>query len=277
MEGSFEDMRAFVTAHPGLFVITGAGISRASGIPAYRDAAGIWQSSSPIQHEEFMRDAAIRQRYWTRSFHGWPIVAKARPNQSHRALAHLEQKGYIQMLVTQNIDRLHQKADHKRVIDLHGRLDQVLCMDCGALYSRVEIQRWLSMNNPHLQETAVESAPDGDARVQDEAAHMLRIPSCQRCGGMLKPNVVFYGGSVRTQMVNELSRKLEQADAVLAIGSSLMVYSSFRFCIQARQQNIPILCINQGLTRADSMLALKLRGDCAEILTRLVELLPPRH
>ncbi|MCG8413144.1 MAG: NAD-dependent protein deacetylase [Pseudomonadales bacterium] len=275
-EADIGDLQAFIADHPKLFVITGAGISRASGIPTYRDEVGTWKTNTPIQHGDFLQDPAIRQRYWARSFGGWPNVGNAQPNQAHRALARLEKLGYIHTLVTQNIDRLHQKAGHKRVIDLHGRLDQVVCMDCGALVPRDEIQQWLWQQNPHMDDIKIELAPDGDAHVRDELIRQVRVPSCQRCDGLLKPNVVFYGGSVGKEIVNYLCDKLRQADALLVIGTSLMVYSSFRFCKLAQQQDIPMVCINQGLTRADNLFTLKLAEDCAGVLTQLTEILPHR-
>ncbi|MCY4358892.1 MAG: NAD-dependent protein deacetylase [Gammaproteobacteria bacterium] len=273
-EGTLSELQEFIANHPRLFVITGAGISCESGIPAYRDTKGNWQSRTPVQHSDFMSDPASRQSYWMRSFYGWPTVANAQPNQAHRALVRLEELGYIQTLVTQNIDRLHQKAGQKHVFDLHGRLDQVICMECDALHSRNDIQHWLREHNPRLDDLGAEPAPDGDAHIQDTLVHKLRIPNCSRCGGLLKPNVVFYGGSVEAKMIKHLSKILEQVDALLAVGTSLMVYSSYRFCKQARQMNIPLLCINEGLTRADNLFALKLADDCTDILNGLSQSLP---
>ena len=270
------ELKSFIADHPRLFVITGAGISHASGIPTYRDEVGTWKTNIPIQHGDFLKDPAIRQRYWARSFGGWPNVGNAKPNSAHRALAKLEALGYVETLVTQNVDRLHQKVGHKRAIDLHGRLDQVVCMDCGTLSPRDEVQQWLWQHNPHLDDIHVEQAPDGDSHVREELIKQLEVPVCRSCSGMLKPNVVFYGGSVGKEKVNYLSDKLRASDAVLVVGSSLMVYSSFRFCKLAQQHQIPIICINQGLTRADDMFALKVNADCGRILTSLAATLPQR-
>lgn len=274
--GDVHGLQKFIADHPRLFVITGAGISRASGIPTYRDEVGIWRTNTPIQHGDFISDAAIRQRYWARSFGGWPNVGKAKPNAAHRALARLETFRYVETLVTQNVDRLHQKAGHKNAIDLHGRLDQVICMECDSIVSRDEVQQWLWQHNPHLETIQIEQAPDGDAHVREELIARVQVPQCQHCSGMLKPNVVFYGGTVDKEKVNILSDRLAAADAVLVVGSSLMVYSSFRFCKQAEQQGIPIACINQGLTRADDMFALKVDDDCGQTLCELAELLPQK-
>ena len=264
-----EKLQEFVAEHRRLFVVTGAGISRASGIPTYRDEIGTWKTNTPIQHGDFLKDIAVRQRYWARSFGGWPNVGNARPNKAHRGLVALEQSGFINSLVTQNVDRLHQKAGQKRVIDLHGRLDQVVCMDCGALTPREQIQHWLWQHNPHLEDVEVEHGPDGDAEVREELIRQVSVPDCQQCGGLLKPNVVFYGGSVDREKVNYLYDKLLTAEAMLVVGSSLMVYSSFRFCKFAAERKIPIACINQGMTRADGLLELKVAADCGEVLATL--------
>ena len=269
-ESNLDELKDFVHAHPRLFVLTGAGISRASGIPTYRDEIGVWKSKQPIQHNEFINSYSTRQRYWARSFGGWESVGNASPNEAHDALAQLENRGLLSTLVTQNIDRLHQKAGHRRVIDLHGRLDQVICMDCGEITPRAEIQVWLRRNNPHLIGTQAELAPDGDADVMDELIQRVQVPACGHCGGLLKPNVVFYGSSVSKELVTYITDQLEQADAMLVIGSSLMVYSSFRFCRHAHHKNIPMACINQGVTRADELFRLKVTRDCGEALSSLL-------
>lgn len=271
---SVEQLADFIRLRPRLFVVTGAGISRASGIPTYRDEVGTWLSRTPIQHGEFIRDASVRQRYWARSYVGWPHVNKARANPAHSALALLETQGYTQLLVTQNIDRLHQMAGHRRVIDLHGRLDQVVCMDCGHLSAREAVQSWLAEHNPHLDALTAILAPDGDADVADEYIRHVRIPTCNCCDGLLKPNVVFYGSSVSKEIVDYLSAQLLEADAVLVIGTSLMVYSSFRFVRLAADHAIPIVCINQGLTRGDELFTLKVEDECGAALEWLARFLP---
>ena len=276
LEASVRQLRDFILERPRLMVLTGAGISQRSGIPTYRDAAGAWTSSQPIQHGEFMRDPAVRKRYWARSYKGWPNVASARPNPAHLALSHLEAQSYVQCLVTQNIDRLHQKAGHQRVIDLHGRLDQVVCMDCGEIAARADVQQWLASHNSHLDHLRVEQRPDGDAEIEGAALEEMQLPSCVHCSGLIKPNVVFYGGSVDKKVISKVFEQLSQSDALLVVGSSLMVYSSFRYCKFAHDHDIPILCINQGLTRADKLLRLKVRLDCADALTQLADSLPVR-
>jgi NAD-dependent SIR2 family protein deacetylase len=250
-------------------VITGAGISNSSGIPTYRDHVGTWKSNIPIQHADFMRSHATRQRYWARSFSGWPTIANARPNDAHHALARLEERGFVSLLVTQNVDRLHQKAEQQRVIDLHGRLDEVVCMDCGQLHTRAWVQGWLQEHNPHLTESSHSVRPDGDADVADELIASVKVPECPACGGVIKPNVVFYGASVAKKIVSDIEQRLEFVDSLLIVGSSLMVYSSYRFCKYAAQHKIPIACINEGLTRADDLFKIKVVADCGSILGQL--------
>jgi NAD-dependent SIR2 family protein deacetylase len=264
-----DELADFMTQHSDSFVITGAGISSGSGIPTYRDDSGRWKSNRPIQHAEFMRNHSIRQRYWARSFSGWPTIDKAQPNEAHIELANLEALNFIGQLVTQNVDRLHQRANHKQVIDLHGRLDQVLCMDCGALVARRDIQDWLKEHNTHLHESSQLTRPDGDADVDDGLVKAVQVPSCRRCNGVLKPNVVFYGSSVEKELVASIYKKILSSDSLLIVGSSLMVYSSYRFCKFAAENNIPIACINQGLTRADDLFTLKVSEPCAESLHAL--------
>ncbi|MFN3237107.1 MAG: Sir2 family NAD-dependent protein deacetylase, partial [Pseudomonadales bacterium] len=185
MSTSAKQLADFVTRHQPLTVITGAGCSLSSGIPTYRDDHGTWQRTNPIQHGEFMSQARKRQRYWARSYSGWPYVQQAKPNPTHYALAKLEKLGYLRLLVTQNVDRLHQQAGHSKVIDLHGRLDQVHCTDCYAELARSDMQLELSKQNPHLDAplTPSEIAPDGDADVPDSLIERMTIPDCPRCGG----------------------------------------------------------------------------------------------
>ncbi|MDG2140664.1 MAG: NAD-dependent protein deacetylase [Gammaproteobacteria bacterium] len=273
---SIIDLSNFIESNPDLFIITGAGVSHSSGIPTYRDDVGNWKSYNPIQHSAFLENESVRKRYWARSFIGWPNIAFAKPNQAHYSLVDLETKGYIGTLVTQNVDRLHQRAGHHNVVDLHGRLDQVICMDCGKLTCRQELQKWLQDNNTQFKERdtmPVVLLPDGDAEIEGEIAKGMKVPTCFRCSGLLKPNVVFYGSTVKKQVVQKLNERLLQADALLVIGTSLMVYSSFRFCKLAFENNIPIISINQGLTRADELFSLKVVAECSDTLSKLGRLL----
>ena len=260
----------FVTSHPNLLVITGAGCSAASGIPTYRNEAGAWQHSEPIQHQAFVEDPVARQRYWTRSLAGWPTVCSARPNEAHKALRALEEQSICRLLVTQNVDRLHQRAGHRKVIDLHGRLDQVICMGCRHVYQRQQIQERIQQLNPAFDSSLLRLLPDGDSEPACHADEPLRVPDCERCNGLLKPNVVFYGGTVDRDLVQSIYAVLDDMDGVLVVGSSLMVFSSFRFCKRAQKSGVPIVAINKGITRADEMLSFKVHENCQDCLQQLV-------
>lgn len=260
----------FIDAHGPLIAITGAGCSAPSGIPTYRNQAAEWQRSNPIQHQEFLTREQSRKRYWARSFAGWPAVADAEPNSAHLALASLEQQGIVSALVTQNVDGLHQKAGHREVIDLHGRLDKVICLDCGSLSPRSTMQARLARANPFLDPKALALTPDGDAEVPAADIERITIPNCERCDGTLKPDVVFYGGTVDKTLVQRVYDRLQAARGVLVVGSSLMVFSAFRFVRRAAESGLPIAIVNLGVTRADGLAALKLDADCEAALTSFI-------
>lgn len=259
-----------VREHPRLVVLTGAGLSAASGIPTYRNDRGEWQRSDPIQHQEFISRPEQRARYWARSMNGWPYVRASRPNAAHDALADLERLGHVHLLVTQNVDRLHQQAGSRRAVDLHGRLDRVRCRSCGEETRRDAVQQALKSANPDYASYRARIRPDGDAEVDDRWVSGFRVPPCGSCGGMLMPDVVFFGGSVPRERVEAVQRAVDEADALLAVGSSLMVYSGFRFCRQAVDAGKPLFIVNRGETRADDLAALKLTDDAARVLTGLV-------
>jgi len=256
----------FVRAYPRLFVLTGAGISTASGIPDYRDLDGGWKRRPPVTYQAFVADAATRARYWARSLIGWRRFGSARPNQAHAALARLENDGRIEALVTQNVDGLHQRAGSRAVIDLHGRLDEVRCLQCERRIPREAFQRELEARNPAWRELDALAAPDGDADLDGMDFTSFDVPACTACGGMLKPDVVFFGENVPRERVEKAWAHLAASDAMLVVGSSLMVYSGFRFAREAARSGKPIAAINRGRTRADDLFALKVEGDCAEVL-----------
>lgn len=263
------DLSQFMTTYPKLVVITGAGLSAASGIPTYRDAHGVWRHSEPIQHQQFVTEHHQRQRYWTRSMLGWPVIRDARPNPAHLALAKMESKGDISLLITQNVDRLHQRAGSSRVIDLHGRLDQVRCLECDVRFCRERFQQELLRANPQLGGETTSPRPDGDAVVADAIACETRVPQCIACGGTLMPDVVFFGGTVPAGRVQACNDAVNEADALLVVGSSLQVYSGFRFCRLAVKLGKPVAIINPGDTRADGLASLKLRLECERLLPAL--------
>ncbi|HEY3596078.1 MAG TPA: NAD-dependent protein deacetylase [Paraburkholderia sp.] len=266
---ALDALHDFVTRYPRLFVLTGAGISTDSGIPGYRDENGEWKRSPPITLQEFLGSVASRQRYWARSTVGWPVVADAQPNAAHRALARLEAAQHVAGLVTQNVDGLHQRAGSSGVIELHGSIGGVTCLDCGAQHSRASIQRVLEAENPALLDAIAEPAADGDAHLEWHDLDTFRIPACSNCGGLLKPSVVFFGESVPRERVDAATHALDVADAMLVVGSSLMVYSGYRFCVWAQKMGKPIAALNLGRTRADPLLSLKIEAPCADGLTAL--------
>ncbi|QNH14620.1 NAD-dependent protein deacetylase [Xanthomonas sp. SI] len=263
-------LQAFVARHRRLFVLTGAGCSTDSGIPDYRDAAGDWKRAQPVTYQAFMGELATRQRYWARSLVGWPRFGHARPNATHAALAQLEARGQVELLLTQNVDRLHQAAGSAAVIDLHGRLDVVRCMGCERRLPREDFQQQLLQHNPHWATLQAGQAPDGDADLEDVDFAAFAVPACTQCGGVLKPDVVFFGENVPRERVAAAFAHLQQADAMLVLGSSLMVYSGFRFVQAAAKAGVPIAAVNLGRTRGDDLLSLKLAQPCAQALAFLL-------
>ncbi len=259
-------LEAFIEAHPRLFVLTGAGCSTDSGIPDYRDTNGGWKRPQPVTYQAFMGEQATRQRYWARSLVGWRRFGRAQPNATHHALARLEQQGRVTSLLTQNVDGLHQAAGQQKVIDLHGRLDEVRCMQCTQRLPRNTFQHQLVQLNPDWALLDAGDAPDGDADLEGRDFSTFHIPPCPACGGVLKPDVVFFGENVPRERVDAAITSLNDADAMLVVGSSLMVFSGYRFAAAAARDGKPIAAINLGHTRADPLLTLKIEQSCAEAL-----------
>jgi len=259
----------FVATHPDLFVLTGAGLSTASGIGDYRGEDGAWKRRPPVELRDFLNSDRARRGYWSRSMIGWPPFAAAQPNAGHRALLTLQRAGRIASVVTQNVDALHHRAGHADVIELHGRLADVRCLDCAARFARATVQNWLEYANPDFVSPTGALLADGDAELGDAALDGFEIPQCPTCGGVLKPDVVFFGESVPRRVVEAAMAALDRASAVLIVGSSVMVYSSFRFCRAAHAQRKPIAAVNRGVTRADALLDFKVEGDCATTLDAL--------
>lgn len=262
-----ETLARFIGENPKLTVLSGAGCSTASGIPEYRDDDGEWKHARPVQYAEFVNSTATRRRYWARSYIGWQNMSRAKPNPAHDALAGLERRGYVKRLITQNVDNLHRRAGSEKVIDLHGVLAVVRCLSCERRIDRDAVQALLEAMNPDWAAASAGPAPDGDARVDPADTLDFRVPGCPDCGGMLKPDVVFFGESVPRERVELCRRSLNRSDALLVVGSSLMVYSGFRFARQARAAGKPIAIVNRGRTRADDLAAVKLGGDCGELLS----------
>lgn len=270
-------LHTFLQRHQRILVLTGAGLSTASGIPDYRDKEGVRRGRTPIQGPDFRKSEAVRRRYWARSMAGWPTLAQAAPNAGHRALAELEAAGRIASLITQNVDGLHQRAGSGNLIELHGNIHGVICLDCRAGYERAAIQQWLTTANPALAPTGAgageivpEARPDGDAEIELDALQDFHMPSCDACGGTLQPDVIFFGDNIPVERTAAALRMQEQADALLVVGSSLMVFSGYRFCKLAAEAGKPIAAINLGKTRADDLIGLKVEASAAEVLPLLV-------
>lgn len=263
-------LKDFIDRHDRLFVLTGAGCSTNSGIPDYRDAKGNWKRTPPVTFQAFMGEATTRQRYWARSLIGWRQFGRAQPNRTHQALARLEQIGKCEVVLTQNVDRLHQAAGSTDVIDLHGRLDRVRCMGCERRLPRDEFQNDLVARNAAWLELDAKAAPDGDADLDGHDFSAFDVPACDACCGILKPDVVFFGETVPRTDVDAALHHLGKADAMLVVGSSLMVYSGFRFVQAAVRAGIPIAAVNKGHTRADDVLAFKVEDDCERALSFLL-------
>ncbi|HYI11091.1 MAG TPA: NAD-dependent protein deacetylase [Thermoanaerobaculia bacterium] len=269
----------FLASAKRLVVLTGAGCSTESGIPDYRSPGGAWTRHKPIYYSAFVRSAEVRRFYWARSYRGWPRFEAARPNAAHAALAELESRGRVHQLITQNVDDLHQEAGSRAVVQLHGRNRMVVCLDCRGEFPRAEIQERLRELNGEWLERAswdrlhadeADFAPDGDAEVAQSVVGEFRVPECPRCSGVLKPAVVFFGESVPPEKVTYSMRRVEEADAMLVVGSSLTVWSGFRFVKRAAERGLPIAIVNIGPTRADDLATLKIEEKCGTVLTDAV-------
>ena len=259
-------LASFIERHAPLFVLTGAGCSTEAGIPDYRDDQGAWKRAPPMSYQEFTTSHAARQRYWARGLIGWRRMREVAPGRTHAALARLEHAGHIDCLITQNVDGLHQRAGSRCVIDLHGRVDTVHCLNCGARFARERIQSQLDALNPAWPLLAAPAAPDGDVALTDAPFDQYRLVNCEHCGGALKPGVVFFGEAVPRQIVERAYAALARAEGVLVIGSSLMVYSGYRFVRDASERALPIAIINRGRTRADAQATIKIEALCGDVL-----------
>lgn len=249
--------------------LTGAGISTESGIPDYRGPGTRARARNPIQHREFVGDALVRQRYWARAFVGWHRFSSSQPNEGHRALAILEANGVVTTVITQNVDRLHQAAGSRAVIELHGALADVKCLTCGAFERREDVQHRLLLLNPRASDLAATAAPDGDAELAREAALRFEIADCLACGGILKPDVVFFGGTVPRPVVDAAMTSVDEAEVLLVLGTSLAVYSGFRFVRRASERGMAIGLVNLGETRADTYATVRLEEPLGGVLSRV--------
>jgi NAD-dependent deacetylase sirtuin 4 len=256
-------------------VLTGAGCSTESGIPDYRGPGRTGPPRKPILHDAFLRRPEVRQRYWARATLGWSRFGGAGPNPAHFALAGLESAGHVIGVITQNVDRLHHRAGSRRVVELHGALEDVRCLGCSATFARDDVHgRLLGANRAWLddwvQQTAV-AAPDGDAQLEPDEVANFQVVACPGCGGVLKPDVVFFGGTVPGPTVADAWALLEAADVLLVVGSSLEVYSGFRFVRGAATRGMPVVIVNQGPTRGDALATCRIDARAGRVLPPLLE------
>jgi len=247
-------------------VLTGAGVSTDSGIPDYRGEGA--PVRTPMTFQAFLASERARKRYWAGSHLGWRNFGSARPNRGHLALADLEAGGIVSGIVTQNVDGLHRRAGSRHVVELHGGMDRVLCLTCGQHYARQSIADRLAELNPGIDlDTAIRPAPDGDVEVDDVDA--MTIPACTVCGGILKPDVVFFGEFVPTDTYQAAASLVQGADALLVAGSSLVVNSGVRLLELARRRRTPIIVVNRGITKGDSRATVKIDAGTSETLTAM--------
>lgn len=265
----FARLNTLLPRRPRLTILTGAGCSTGSGIPDYRDSNGEWKRTPPVHLPEFLSDPLAAKRYWARSMAGWRSFNQAQPNPVHTALAEFEACGISHHLITQNVDGLHQRAGSSRVVDLHGRLDTVICLNCGARVLRQTLQLELEALNPDWTYQIDQIAPDGDVDLSHVDYPNFHIAKCHGCDGVLKPDVVFFGENVPRARVEFALARVAEADALLVAGSSLMVYSGFRFARAAAAAGKAIIIINHGRTRADNLATVKVEADLAQTLATL--------
>jgi NAD-dependent SIR2 family protein deacetylase len=258
-------------ADGGALVLSGAGLSTDSGIPDYRGASGSLRRHTPMTYQTFTRDPRGRHRYWARSFVGWRQIAEARPNPGHRAVAALQQAGAVVDVITQNVDGLHQAGGARDVLELHGGLDRTVCLTCGDVASRADLDVRLRAANPGFRpEPTEEVNPDGDVELPDEELDGFVMVDCLACGrGPLKPDVVFFGETVPRDRVDACFALVDTAQALLVLGSSLTVMSGYRFVIHAAKRGIPVAIVNSGATRGDEKASLKVDAPLGVVLPEL--------
>lgn len=271
-ESEIETLQRFMDTHRKLFILTGAGISTESGIPDYRsEKVGLYATSSkrPVQYIDFLKKADVRQRYWARNYVAWPRFSSFRPNKSHYILSEWEKKDKINWLVTQNVDALHYKAGSQRLTELHGSAHRVMCLSCNFKTSRHTLQKMFKDHNPDWKAEANEVRPDGHVDLESEKIRLFKVPDCPSCGGVLKPEITFFGDNVPKKTVHMLLEKMLNSDGVLVIGSSLEVYSGYRFVNRACTDGIDIAILNIGRTRGDKHATTKVSGVISNVLQRL--------
>ncbi|MFT8396734.1 Sir2 family NAD-dependent protein deacetylase [Propionibacterium sp.] len=276
VHGTLDEARELIRAAGQVVVLTGAGISTGSGVPDYRGPMSI--RATPMMYKEFLSDPLARRRYWARNYQGWARLSHAQPNEGHRALARWERQGHPGVLlgvITQNVDGLHEAAGNRQLITLHGRSSDVVCLRCGRVQPRVEMQEVMRDLNPGISLLTgvghAELRPDADAEVEDWKDFV--VPDCPHCGGLLKPDVTFFGETVPTPRVAASFAWCEGAGAMLVAGSSLTVMSGLRFVRRMAHRHASVIIINHGFTRGDNLATVRLDGDTTQLLPELVGLL----
>lgn len=261
-----------LVARGSVVVLSGAGLSTESGIPDYRGPTGARRRTAPMTYQSFVHDAAARHRYWARSFLGWPQIAAALPNAGHQAVAALQGAGLLSRVITQNVDGLHQAGGASNVLELHGGLDRIVCLNCGDRQDRGDVDRALRAANPHFATVIEQVNPDGDVDIADDALDAFVMIDCTSCGGgPIKPDVVFFGETVPRERVDACFAAVDAADALLVLGSSLKVMSGYRFVLHAARLGIPIAIVNSGATRADALATVRVDAPLGVVLPELVD------
>ncbi|MGW4049964.1 NAD-dependent protein deacetylase [Streptomyces sp. NPDC004779] len=255
----------------GVLVLSGAGISTESGIPDYRGEGGSLSRHTPMTYQDFTGGAAARRRYWARSHLGWRTFGRARPNDGHRVVAAFGREGLLDGVITQNVDGLHQAAGSAGVVELHGSLDRVICLGCGDVSARRELARRLEEANPGFDPVPAALNPDGDADLTDAQVAGFHVVPCVVCGGVLKPDVVFFGETVPTERVERCRALVREAASVLVLGSSLTVMSGLRFVRQAAQAGTPVVIVNRDPTRGDRLAVARVELPLGKALTSVAE------
>ena len=264
---------AEIIGRGGVVVLSGAGLSTESGIPDYRGPGGAYsRNHTPITYQLFRDDPRGRHRYWARSYIGWPMMRDMQPNTGHLSVAALESAGLVTGVITQNVDSLHHKAGSSAVIDLHGRLDTVMCMACGLRGSRVALHDRLASVNAGWEGAATRINPDGDVDLPETSVDAFVMVDCTACGGPLKPDVVYFGESVPPARVTDSYAMVDSASSLLVLGSSLHVYSGRRFVTHANKLGLPIIIVNQGDTKADELATVRIDAALGETLTALADI-----